>query len=267
MRPPSPEQPATKRDRFNLAGRTVLVTGGGCGLGKAMAVGLAEHGANVALVDIDFELAETTAGEIEALGVSALPLHGDVTSEADAARAVDAVVDRWGTLDVLVNNAGISLQVPAETTSLSDFRRVFDIDVFGSFIFAKAAFPPMAQQQRGSIINIASICGLTVLVPQPQVAYNAAKAAMIMLTKSLAVEWARHGLRVNAIAPGYMLTPPVLALKEEDEARYADWMSMVPLRRAGKPSELSGAVIYLASDAASYMTGHVLVIDGGYTCS
>jgi NAD(P)-dependent dehydrogenase (short-subunit alcohol dehydrogenase family) len=255
-----------QRNLFDLTGRRALVTGGGRGLGKAMALGLAQSGADVALVDVDRETAQRTAREIAELGVRSLALEGDVTREEDGARTVAAVVASWGGLDVLVNNAGISIQVPAEETSLTDFAQLYDIDVFGVLRFAKAVFPVMAQQKRGSIINIASICGLTVLVPQPQVAYNSAKAAVIMLTKTLAVEWAQHGIRVNAIAPGYMLTPPVLALKEQDPARYDFWMSMVPQRRAGDPNELQGAAVYLASDASSYMTGNVLVIDGGYTC-
>lgn len=254
------------RDIFNLAGRNALVTGGGRGLGKAMALGLAEHGANVAIVDIDPYTAQGAVQEVEALGVQSLALRGDVTSEEDALRTVCAVVDAWGSLDVLINNAGIAILGPAEEMSLADFKRVYEIDVFGMFIFSKAAFRPMAQQKRGSIINIASMAGLSVLVPQEHVAYNSAKAAVVMLTKSLAVEWVEYGIRVNAIAPGYMLTPPVLELQQEDPERWKFWMSRVPMGQAGKPAELQGAAVYLASDASSYMTGSVLVIDGGYTC-
>ena len=254
-------------DIFSLAGRNVLVTGGGRGLGKAMALGLARYGANVALMDINLDTAQQSAREIETLGVQSLALRGDVTKEDDGERVVQAIIDAWGNLDALVNNAGISIQAPAEETPLAEFKRVYEIDVYGTFILAKAAFRPMARQRHGSIINIASICGLTVLVPQPQVAYNSAKAAVIMLTKTLAAEWARYGIRVNAIAPGYMLTPPVVKMKEDDTQRYEYWMSLTPMGRAGEPSELEGAAIYLASDASSYMTGNVLVIDGGYTCS
>ena len=254
------------KDVFDLAGRNVMVTGGGRGLGKAMALGLAEYGANVAIVDIDLDTAQGSAKEIKALGVQSLAVRGDVTLEQDAERTVGAVVDAWGSLDVLINNAGIGILGAAETTSLADFKRVYEIDVFGMFNFSKAAFRPMAKQKKGCIINIASMCGLTVVVPQEHTGYNSAKAAVIMMTKSLAVEWAPFGIRVNAIAPGYMITPPVLKLQEEDPERWESWMSMVPLSRAGEPAELKGAAIYLASDASSYMTGSVLVIDGGYTC-
>ena len=253
------------KDMFNLAGRNALVTGGGRGLGRAMAVGLAGHGANVAIVDIDLDTAQSTSQEIEAMGVKSLALRGDVTSEEDAERTVRAVVEAWRSLDVLINNAGIATLEAAEKLSLADFKRVYEVDVFGMFIFCQAAFQPMAQQKRGSIINIASMAGLSVLVPQEHAHYNSAKAAVIMLTKSLAIEWVEYGIRVNAIAPGYMLTPPVLDLQHEDPERWQAWMSRVPMGRAGDPVELQGAAVYLASDASSYMIGGVLAIDGGYT--
>lgn len=249
---------------FNLGGRNALVTGGGQGLGEAMALGLAEHGANVAVVDINLDTAQSTAHEIEALGVKSLALRGDVTSEEDAERAAQAVVEAWGSLDVLINNAGISILEPAEQISMADVKQLYEVDVFGIFNFSKAAFPPMARQRRGSIINIASMAGI-IGVGAPTAAYNSAKAAVIMLTKSLAVEWVEYGIRVNAIAPGFMLSPRMLELKEEDPEAYESWVSRVPMKRAGEPAELKGLAVYLASDASSYMTGSVLVIDGGYT--
>jgi len=256
----------SNKNLFDLAGESVLVTGAGQGLGKAMALGLAEHGANVAILEINPETVEVAAHEIEALGVRSLALVGDVTQEESATRAVRKVVDSWGKLDVLVNNAGIAIAGAAEEISLADFTRVYDLDVYGTFICSKAAFVPMARQKQGHIINIASMAGLTVLVPQKQAAYNSAKAAVIMLTKTLAVEWAPHGIRVNAIAPGYTLTPPLAKVQEEDPERFKFWMSRLPLGRVGEPVELQGAAVFLASRASSYMTGSVLVIDGGYTC-
>lgn len=254
------------KDIFSLSGRRVLITGGGSGLGKAMALGLAERGANVALVDINLDMARASAKEIEALGVRSLALKGDVTNEHDAKQSVAAVVEAWGGLDVLVNNAGIASLAAAEDLSLADFKRIYEIDVFGVFIFSKAAFPTMAEQKRGSIINIASMAGISVLYPQEHAHYNSAKAAVIMLTKSLAVEWAPFGIRVNSLAPGYMITPPLIKMQKEDPDRWQTWMSMFPMRRAGEPVELQGAAVYLASDASSYVTGSCLVIDGGYTC-
>ena len=253
-------------DLFNLAGRNALVTGGGRGLGRAMALGLAQYGANVAVVDIDVDTAQSTAREIEALGVQSLAAYGDVTSEEDAERTVRALLDAWGSLDVLINNAGIAIRGPAEEASLADFKRVYEIDVFGILVFSKAAFGPMARQRRGSIINLASTAGLKVLVPQRHAGYNSAKAAVISLTKSLAVEWAQHGIRVNAIAPGYTITTPVERTRQGDPERWATWMSMIPMRRAAQPEEMQGAAVYLASDASSYVTGSVLVVDGGITC-
>jgi len=207
------------------------------------------------------------AASLRSDGATALALGGDVTVEADVARAVDAVVGEWGSLDVLVNNAGIALLAPAETAPLDDIRLVFEIDVFGVIAFAKEAFRPMRAQGKGSIINMASMAGITVLRPQEHAGYNAAKAAVIMVSKSLAVEWAEFGIRVNAIAPGYMLTPPVDKLRAEDPARWSVWMADVPMERAGNPDELQGAAVYLASDSASYVTGSVVVVDGGYSCA
>jgi NAD(P)-dependent dehydrogenase (short-subunit alcohol dehydrogenase family) len=251
---------------FDLSGRNVLLTGGGQGLGKAMALGLARHGANVAVLEINAQTGQEAAHDIETAGVRSLAILGDVTDEESANRAVAHVVDSWGRLDVLVNNAGFAILCPAELTTLADFKRVFDLDVLGTFICSKAAFRPMARQKEGVIINIASMCGITVLSSNKHAAYNSAKAAVIMLTKSLAVEWVGHGIRVNAIAPGYMVTPPVIKLGNDDPERWAAMMSKVPMARAGEPHELEGAAVFLASRASSYMTGGVLIVDGGHTC-
>jgi NAD(P)-dependent dehydrogenase (short-subunit alcohol dehydrogenase family) len=251
---------------FSLDGRVALVTGGGSGLGRAMALALANRGANVAIVGRHDETVLATASDIERLGVRALGLHADVTAGDDAKNAVAAVAERLGRLDILVNNAGIAIPGPAESLSVADFRQMYEVDVFGAFSFAQAAFPVMASQNRGVIINIASVASFTVLRQQEHAAYNSAKAAVAMLTRSLAVEWARVGIRVNALAPGFMLTTAVEKARGEDPVRWAGWMAGVPLGRAGQMSELDGAVVYLASDASSYVTGSVLLVDGGYTC-
>lgn len=244
----------------------MLVTGGGRGLGKAMATGLAEFGANICLVDIDLDTAGDTAKELAGLGVKTMALPGDVTKAEDAERSVQDFLKQWGQLDILINNAGVGILGAAEDVDWSAIQTTYEIDVFGIFHFSRAAFKPMSKQGKGNIINIASMAGIRVLYPQEHAHYNSAKAAVIMLTKSLAVEWAPFGIRVNAIAPGYMITPPVVKLQKEDPKRWEFWMSRVPMGRAGVPEELQGGVVYLASDASGYMTGNVLTIDGGYTC-
>jgi NAD(P)-dependent dehydrogenase (short-subunit alcohol dehydrogenase family) len=249
----------SNRNLFDLTGSNVLLTGGGQGLGKAMALGMAAHGANVAILEVNPKTGEEAAHEIESVGVRSLLIVGNVTDEASATYA-------WGRLDVLVNNAGFAILRPAEEMSVVDFKRVYELDVVGMFICSKAAFVPMAKQRHGVIINMASMCGMTVLLSNKHAAYNSAKASVIMLTKSLAVEWAPHNIRVNAIAPGYVNTPPVMKMGEEDPKRWAAMMSRVPMGRAGEPDELQGAAIFLCSRASSYVTGSVLVIDGGHTC-
>jgi NAD(P)-dependent dehydrogenase (short-subunit alcohol dehydrogenase family) len=253
------------RDIFDLTGRNVLITGGGRGLGKTMAMGLAERGANIAIADIDLELSQQSVEQIQAVGVQSLAIRADVTQTADALGAVDAVLKAWGSLDVLVNNAGIAIQGAAEDTSLAEFKKVYEIDVFGVMNFSQAAFRAMAPRKSGCIINISSVAGMIVPTPQKQASYNSAKAAVILLTKSLAVEWAPFGIRVNAIAPGYMLTPPLEKMKAEDPARWTYWLTQVPMRRVGDPTELQGVAVFLASDASSYVTGQTIVIDGGMT--
>jgi NAD(P)-dependent dehydrogenase (short-subunit alcohol dehydrogenase family) len=253
-------------DMFSLHGRKVLITGGGQGLGLTMAKGLAASGASIAIVDIDGDRARQAASSIASGQTRAVGITGDVTSPADAERAVDEAVRALGGLDILLNNAGIAILAPAEEVSFEDFKKTYEVDVFGLFTMSQKAFPALRDSGHGVIVNMASMAGISVLTPQEHTAYHSAKAAVIMITKSLAVEWAEFGLRVNAIAPGYMLTPPVEKLRDEDPGRWSEWMSRVPLRRVGVPDDLVGAVVYLTSDASSYMTGATVVVDGGYTC-
>jgi NAD(P)-dependent dehydrogenase (short-subunit alcohol dehydrogenase family) len=251
------------RGLFDLRGRNALVTGGARGLGHAMACGLARHGANVALLDVEPGGLDEACKQIRHTGADALPIVGDVTVESDVERAIGAVVDRWGSLDVLVNNAGIAILGPAETMSIEDFRRVHELDLVAVFACSQAACKAMAARGGGSIINIASMAGIRALKYQEHVGYNSAKAGVIMLTKTLATEWAHFGIRVNAIAPGYMITPPIVELQRADPKLWETWISTVPMRRAGEPSELQGAAVFLASDASSYVSGTVIVVDGG----
>jgi NAD(P)-dependent dehydrogenase (short-subunit alcohol dehydrogenase family) len=254
------------RNLFDLTGRNALVSGAGRGLGAAMSLALAEHGANIAVFDSADESTSTTVASVRELGRKSEYIQGDVTDLDACRRAVDTVVSGWGSLDILVNNAGIALNGPAETIPMAVVRKVFDIDVFAMLQLSQCAFDPLVASGRGCVINIASIAGMSVLRPQKHIGYNAAKAAVVMLTKTLAIEWADSGVRVNAIAPGYMMSPAVELLKREKPDDFRTWMDTVPMRRPGEPVELGGTAVYLASDAASYVTGSVTVVDGGYTC-
>jgi NAD(P)-dependent dehydrogenase (short-subunit alcohol dehydrogenase family) len=252
---------------FDLTGRTALVSGAGRGLGAAMAHSLAAHGADVAIFDLAPETSSTTQKTVLELGRDSVYVQGDVCDPQACRDAIDAVVSRWGGLDILVNNAGIALNGPAESIPMDEVRHVFDVDLFGMLQLSQAAFEPLVGSGRGSVINIASIAGIDVLRPQKHIGYNSAKAAVIMLTKTMAVEWAERGIRVNAIAPGYMMSPAVELIKDERPEEFVQWMGTVPMRRPGDPSELGATAVYLAGDASSYITGAVITVDGGYTCT
>lgn len=248
---------------FDLSGRGALVTGGARGLGLAMARALGRHGARLALLDLDGEGVERAAEELRGEGLETLALRGDVTDADDMATRVADVVAAYGTLDILINNAGIVANVPAEEMSVADWQRVIDVNLTGVFLTAQAAGRQMIRQGKGSIINIASMSGTIANYPQPQCSYNASKAGVIMLTKSLASEWARYNIRVNAISPGYMRTE-LTAKFFEDPETIRQWLDPTPMHRPGEPQELGGLAVYLASDASSFMTGSNVVIDGGY---
>lgn len=253
----------TGSDRFDLSGERALITGAGSGLGLAMAQALAEHGARVAVLDKDPAAAECGAARVEEAGAPVLSLAADAADRSAAEESVGEVVEAWGGLDILVNNAGAGWLGPAEETPTERFRLTYEINVFAPFAFSQAAFRPMSAQGRGCIINTASIAGLKALHPDRDIAYHSAKAALIMFTRALAVEWAEHGIRVNAIAPGFMRTRPIV-----ESAHPVAWdhhISRIPLGRPGLPEDIQGAAVFLASPAASYITGAVLVVDGGNT--
>ena len=188
----------------------------------------------------------------------------DVTDSVAVAAAAGTVVDRFGTPDILVNNAGIVHNAPATEVAADDWYRVIDVNLNGVFFTAQAFGRPMVAARRGSIVNISSICGSVPVFPQAQAAYNASKAGVNLLTKSLAVEWAPHGVRVNAVAPGYVATELTLAGRSKPEW-FETWLRMTPMGRLAEPSEVATAVLFLASDGASYVTGSVLMVDGGYS--
>jgi gluconate 5-dehydrogenase len=249
------------KELFDLTGRVAIVTGGSIGLGRQMAAGLAEMGANLVLCARKAERCQQAAEEVRQLGVKAIAAACDVKSQASIQGVVDAALAEFGGIDVLINNAGISWGSPAEEMSLEDWNKVIETNLTGTFLCAQAVGRVMIRQGRGKIINIASVAGLGGASPElAAIGYHASKGGVISFTKDLACKWAAHNIQVNAIAPGWFPTHMSNRVLE----RYRElFLSHIPLRRFGSKDDLKGAAVYLASDASDYVTGHVLVVDGG----
>jgi NAD(P)-dependent dehydrogenase (short-subunit alcohol dehydrogenase family) len=250
------------RDLFDLSGKVAIVTGGGSGIGRQMAEGLAEAGADLVLCARKAERCEQAAAELEGLGVRALGLGCDVRDPDQIQAVVSRAVDELGSVDVLVNNAGTVWGATPEDMPLEGWQKVVDVNLTGAFLFAQAAGRVMIERGGGAIVNIASVAGLHGAPPEfvNTVVYHATKGGVIAFTRDLAWKWAQHGIRVNAIAPGWFpsdMSKFVLDLQGEELVR------RVPLRRFGGPEDLKGAVVFLASPASAYVTGHTLVVDGG----
>ena len=253
-------------ERMRLDGKKGFVTGGARGIGKCTATGFAEAGADVAIVDLDYETAVKTAAEIaEATGRKVIAIKCDVTDEADVQRMVDEVVEKLGGLDFCHANAGICINAPADEMTYQQWLKNMDVNINSVFLTDTIAGKYMLAHGGGSIINTASMSGHIVNVPQPQCAYNASKAAVIQLTKSLAVEWAKRGVRVNCISPGYIGTELVLAAPHL-RALIDQWNAIAPMGRLGKPEELEGICVYLAGDTSTFTTGSDFIVDGAFTC-
>ncbi len=255
-------------DRFRLDGAAALVTGGGQGIGRALAQALGEAGARVAIVDANPATAEQVAHDLSAHGIEAVAVQADVTRSADVDRAVDTVVQHFGSLVIAVNNAGIGQWVDAEKAPDDEWRRVMAVNLDGVFFCARAEGRVMLPRGYGKIINTASMSGHIVNTPQNQVPYNASKAGVLHLTRTLAAEWAPRGVRVNSISPGYTRTKLLddLLATPVGKTMMPKWMGMTPMGRPAEVEDLQGAVVYLASPASDFVTGADIVIDGGYTC-
>jgi len=246
---------------FGLKGKTAVITGGRRGIGQVIACGLAKAGAEVVILS-KTESPETVK-MIEEAGGSAYSVAADVTDEAQVDQAVAEIVARSGKIDVLFNNAGICIHKDTLEASIEEWRQVIDVNLTGEYIVARAVGRSMiGTKVKGSIINMASMSGSIVNIPQWQASYNASKAGVIHMTRSLAAEWVDHGIRVNNLSPGYIATP--MSVDTPKELKDA-WMPLIPMQRMGNPEELMPAVLYLASDAAGYTTGADIIVDGGYS--
>jgi gluconate 5-dehydrogenase len=246
---------------FELTGRVAIVTGGSIGLGRQMAEALAEMGANIVLCARKKERCEKAAEELQKLGVKTLALGCDVKNPAEIQQVIDATMTEFGRIDILINNAGTSWGAPVEEMRLEHWNKVIETNLTGTFLFSQAVGKIMVSQRRGKIINIASVAGLGGAPPEFQaIGYHASKGGVIIFTKDLACKWGVHNIQVNSIAPGWFPTNMSQVLIERNKDTF---LRSIPLRRFGNENDLKGAAVFLASDASDYVTGHVLVVDGG----
>ncbi len=249
-------------DRFSLEGRVAVVTGGTRGLGEGFARALGDAGASVAIVGRDSAAAALVVADLESRGAACTFIDADITERENVEMVLETALARFGRVDILVNDAGTCVHAPALEVTPEDWRAVMDVNLDAVWTCSQVFGRKFVEQRSGVIINIGSMSGFIVNRPQWQPAYNASKAAVHHLTRSLAAEWAPFGVRVNALAPGYIKTE----MSPVDEPQYRqNWIDDAPMQRYGTVEELAPAVVFLASDASSFVTGSVLVADGGYT--
>jgi NAD(P)-dependent dehydrogenase (short-subunit alcohol dehydrogenase family) len=254
------------QEMFKLNGRVALVTGGGRAIGLACVEALAEAGAKVIIADFDEKVAAEGQAEMKKKGYAVETVLMDVTKTDQVNKVADDVVKKHGKIDILVNNAGIARsETPAETVTDEHWLNVIDVNLNGTFWCCRAFGKHMLARKSGAIVNIGSMSGFIVNKPQEQSYYNASKAAVHHLTKSLAAEWGARGVRVNAVAPTYIATPLNAFVKSKPDM-YNAWIGGTPMGRLGEVEEIASVVLFLASDAASLMTGSIVLADGGYTC-
>jgi NAD(P)-dependent dehydrogenase (short-subunit alcohol dehydrogenase family) len=253
-------------EKFRLPDKTAIVTGGGQGIGFACAEALAEAGARVIIADRDANLAKSASDALSGKGYRSDAAVMDVTDSRQVSELADKLVTRYGGVDILVNNAGIARsETPAETVSDEHWLNVIDVNLNGTFWCCRAFGKHMLSAKAGAIVNIGSMSGFIVNKPQEQCFYNASKAAVHHLTKSLAAEWGSRGVRVNSVAPTYIETP-LNAFVKGNPRMYDAWIGGTPMARLGQVDEIASVVLFLASEAASLMTGSIVLVDGGYTC-
>ncbi len=250
----------TVNELFSLKGKVAIVTGASRGLGEEMAKGLAESGASLFLCSRKVEACERVAAEIERLGAKAYARRCDVTSLVEVEGVVKEVEKEWGRIDILINNAGQTWGAMAEELSLENWHRVIEVNLTGAFLFAQQAGRVMIQHGGGKIVNVASVAGLIGSREINAISYTASKGGLIALTRDLAVKWAQYRINVNAIAPGFFPTQMTRWLLEHKREKL---LRSIPLGRFGEAQDIRGVAVFLCSEAASYITGHVLVVDGG----
>jgi NAD(P)-dependent dehydrogenase (short-subunit alcohol dehydrogenase family) len=253
-------------DSFRLDGKAAIVTGGDRGIGRAIAGGLAEAGADVVVANRDADAGAAAAEEItDETDSDAIAVRTDVTDETDVAHLVERTAETFGGPDVLVNNAGVVVHRPAEEMTREEFARVLDVNLTGVFLCSRAAGREMIAGDGGVVLNISSMSARVANYPQRQVGYNASKAGVEGFTRQLASEWAEHGIRVNALAPGYIRTEMVDQGLRDDPEREATWTGEMLTDEMARPEDLAPVALAMVSDATWYMTGETVTVDGGYT--